>query len=51
MKLTSFQVLKFRNIVDSTRVAVQPDVTCLVGKNESGKTAGLNALYRLKPTI
>lgn len=49
MKLVSFRVEKFRNIVDSTMVQVQPDVTCLVGKNESGKTAGLNALYRLKP--
>jgi predicted ATP-dependent endonuclease of OLD family len=27
------------------------DVTCLVGKNESGKTALLEALYRLNPVI
>src|SRR5712675_886441 len=27
------------------------DVTCLVGKNESGKTALLEALYRLNPII
>lgn len=39
----------FRNILDSTEVAVQPDVTCLVGKNESGKTAFLQALWRLQP--
>lgn len=39
----------FRNILDSTEVQVQPDVTCLVGKNESGKTAFLQALWRLRP--
>lgn len=49
MRLVSFRVNKFRNIVDSEEVTVQPDVTNLVGKNESGKTAALNALYRLNP--
>jgi predicted ATPase len=39
----------FRNILDSTEVSIQPDVTCLVGKNESGKTAFLQALWRLHP--
>ncbi len=39
----------FRNILDSTPVAIDPNVTCLVGKNESGKTAFLQALYRLDP--
>ena len=49
MKLVSFRVEKFRNIIDSGSIDVEPDVTCLVGKNESGKTAVLNALYRLNP--
>ena len=49
MKLISVQVTKFRNILDSTEVDIQDDVTCLVGKNESGKTAFLHALYRLNP--
>lgn len=49
MKLVEVQVTKFRNILDSEPVDVQPDVTCLVGKNESGKTALLHALYRLLP--
>lgn len=49
MKLTGVRVRRFRNIIDSTPIAVQGDVTCLVGKNESGKTAILEALYRLKP--
>src|SRR5260370_42259827 len=49
MKLVAFRVQKFRNIIDSGEVCVQDDVTSLVGKNESGKTAALNALYRLNP--
>lgn len=39
----------FRNVIDSGIVETDPRVTCLVGKNESGKTAMLNALYRLNP--
>jgi predicted ATPase len=49
MKLTKVRVELFENIVDSTEVELEPDVTCLVGKNESGKTAFLRALYRLNP--
>ncbi|MDD9869860.1 MAG: AAA family ATPase [Gammaproteobacteria bacterium] len=47
MKLVNVQVEHFRNILDSTEVKIQDDVTCLVGKNESGKTAFLEALRRL----
>jgi len=36
-------------VEDSGEFAVEPDVTCLVGKNESGKTADLQALYRVNP--
>jgi len=39
----------FRNILDSTTVAIDPKVTCLVGKNESGKSAFLTALWWLNP--
>jgi predicted ATP-dependent endonuclease of OLD family len=39
----------FRNILDSTEVTIEEKVTCLVGKNESGKSAFLNALWRLNP--
>ncbi len=49
MKLTQVQVRMFRNILDSSEVKIQPNVTCLVGKNESGKTAFLHALQRLNP--
>jgi energy-coupling factor transporter ATP-binding protein EcfA2 len=49
MKLTKVHVTLFKNILDSTPVDIEFDITCFVGKNESGKTAFLNALYRLHP--
>lgn len=49
MKLAEVQVQSFKNILDSTTVQIEPDITCFVGKNESGKTAFLHALYRLNP--
>ena len=49
MQLMSFNVRMFRNVIDSGVVNADSRVTCLVGKNESGKTAILNALYRLNP--
>ncbi len=49
MRLTSAHVRDFKSINDATEVAIDPEVTCLVGKNESGKTAFLEALYKLNP--
>ena len=49
MKLIATRVKMFRHILDSEEVAVQLDVTCLVGKNESGKTAFLQAIHRVNP--
>jgi predicted ATPase len=49
MKLKTARVRMFRNILDSGEVDVQADVTCIVGKNESGKSAFLEALRRLNP--
>lgn len=49
MKLLSAHVKLFKSIIDSGVVEVEDGVTCLVGKNESGKTAFLEALYRLNP--
>lgn len=48
MKLTKVHITNFQSIQDSTEFDIG-DVTCLVGKNESGKTALLKALYRLNP--
>lgn len=49
MKLKNVRIRMFRNILDSTDVKIEDKVTCLVGKNESGKTAFLQALDRLNP--
>ena len=49
MHLRSFQVKKFRNVVDSGEIKVDKQVTCLVGKNEAGKSALLEALYLFNP--
>lgn len=48
MKLTKVRITDFQSILDSTEFEID-DVTCLVGKNEAGKTALLKALYRLNP--
>lgn len=48
MRLSSFRVRVFRNIIDSGEINVN-DVTCLVGKNEAGKSALLQALHALNP--
>ena len=50
MKLTKVHITEFQSIRDSTEFDIG-DVTCLVGKNEAGKTALLKALYRLNPVI
>jgi predicted ATPase len=49
MRLLSTHVTDFKSINDSSEVPIDPQVTCLVGKNESGKTAFLEALYKLNP--
>lgn len=48
--MTSVRIENFKCIEDSTEFTLKP-VTCLVGKNESGKTAILQALYKLNPDI
>lgn len=49
MILKTAHVTKYKCISDSTPFTLDKDVTCLVGKNEAGKTAILEALYKLKP--
>lgn len=49
MKLKSFQVTKFRNIVDSGLIDLGEHVTCFVGKNEAGKSCMIEALYLFNP--
>lgn len=49
MKLTKVQVTNFRSVEDSGVFEIG-DMTCLVGKNEAGKTAILRAINGLSPT-
>ena len=48
MKLKKIRVTNFRSVEDSEEFEVDP-VTCLVGKNEAGKSAILLALAALNP--
>lgn len=49
MKLIKAHVTNYRNIIDSNDVEIG-DTTCLVGKNEAGKTSFLKALEGLRST-
>ncbi len=48
MLLKQFEVTTFHGVLNSGPIEVD-EITCLVGKNEAGKTALLRALYRLNP--
>lgn len=48
MRLTHVRVQNYKSIEDSNEFSIG-DVTCLVGKNEAGKTAILQALHTLNP--
>lgn len=50
MKLINARIKEYKSIWDSTTFELD-DITCLVGKNEAGKTALLEAIYRLNPII
>jgi energy-coupling factor transporter ATP-binding protein EcfA2 len=48
LELKSVRIQNYRSIEDSGIVPIE-EITCLVGKNESGKTAFLQALHLLNP--
>ena len=50
MKLAKVRITNFQSVQDSNEFEID-EVTCLVGKNEAGKTALLKALYRLNPIV
>lgn len=50
MRLTKVRITEFQSIRDSNEFDIG-DITCLVGKNEAGKTSLLKALYRLNPIV
>jgi predicted ATPase len=49
LTLIKAQVWKYKSIEDSTPVDIAEDVTVLVGKNESGKTAFLEGIHKALP--
>src|SRR3954464_14587016 len=49
MQLTAFRIFQYRNIVDSGLVSLDNRLTCIVGKNQSGKTNLLKGLQKLNP--
>lgn len=49
MKLVKARVQNYRSVEDSGEFDIG-DMTCLVGKNEAGKTAILSALRALRPS-
>jgi predicted ATP-dependent endonuclease of OLD family len=49
MQLTAFRIFKYRNIEDSGLINLADRLTCIVGKNQSGKTNLLKALQKLNP--
>ena len=51
MQLKAFRVKKFRNIEDSGEVELLDALTCVVGKNQAGKSALLRALHKFNPHL
>lgn len=49
MRLRSVRIRNYRNIIDSGDVSIDQAMTCLVGKNEAGKSAVLEAIHTLNP--
>lgn len=45
--LNKIEIERFRNFIAPQTMSVEGHVTCLIGKNESGKTTVLKALHRL----
>jgi len=43
VQLVRAHITNYRSVEDSGEFAIEPHVTCLVGNNESGKTADLQA--------
>ena len=51
MQLKAFRVQKFRNVEDSGEVELLDALTCVVGKNQAGKSALLKALHKFNPHL
>lgn len=49
MNIKSFRIRKYRNVEDSGEIELLDKLTCIVGKNQSGKSALLKALHKFNP--
>ena len=49
MKLTKARIKNFKSIQDSREFDIDDKITCLIGKNQAGKTALLEALNQFDP--
>ena len=49
MQLKAFRVRKYRNIENSGEIELLDPLTCVVGKNQAGKSALLRALHKFNP--
>jgi hypothetical protein len=46
MRLKAFHVTNYKTVLDSGHVEIDPNVTCLMGKNEAGKSAIMQAFWK-----
>lgn len=46
MRLKAFTVKNYKTVLDSGRVEIDTNVACLMGKNEAGKSAVMQALWK-----
>jgi hypothetical protein len=46
MRLKAFRVKNYKTVLDSGRVEIDSNVACLMGKNEAGKSAVMQALWK-----
>jgi energy-coupling factor transporter ATP-binding protein EcfA2 len=51
MELKTVRIMSYKCFFNPSDVEIERDSTCLIGMNESGKTAFLEALYRLNPIM
>lgn len=49
MLLETFRISKYRNIQETGDITLFDSLTCIVGKNQSGKTSILQALHKFHP--
>ena len=51
MQLKAFRVQKFRNMENSGEIELLDALTCVIGKNQAGKSALLRALHKFNPHL